>query len=100
MVWASLADERSAAVIKTKKHLTMKSKAIFYHAGCPVCLEAEITVESLIDRNAVDLEIVHLGENKSRLPEAESAGVNSVPALLFGDKVTHLNFGAALSALR
>lgn len=78
----------------------MKSKAIFYHAGCPVCLEAESTVENFVDRNSVDLEIVHLGETKSRLVEAESAGVKSVPALVFQDKVTHLNFGADLSALK
>ena len=78
----------------------MKSKAVFYHAGCPVCLEAETTVTHLVDRNAVDLEIVHLGETQSRLADAESAGVKSVPALVFEGKVTHLNFGADLSALK
>lgn len=78
----------------------MKSKAVFYHAGCPVCLEAESTVENLVDRDSVDLEIVHLGEAQSRLIDAENAGVKSVPALVFGGKVTHLNFGADLAALK
>ncbi|MDZ4754852.1 MAG: thioredoxin family protein, partial [Phycisphaerae bacterium] len=28
----------------------MKSKAVFYHAGCPVCVEAERTVLEAVDR--------------------------------------------------
>jgi len=80
--------------------MKMKSKAIFYHAGCPVCLEAETTVNNLVDRHTVDLEIVHLGKSAGRLGEAESAGVKSVPALVHQGRVTHLNFGADLAALK
>ena len=36
--------------------------AKFYHAGCPVCVEAEQTVAAALDRNRFDAEIVHLGE--------------------------------------
>ncbi|HMP89457.1 MAG TPA: thioredoxin, partial [Kiritimatiellia bacterium] len=47
-----------------------------------------------------DVEIVHLGEQKGRVAEAEAAGVKSVPALVLGGDVYHINFGAALSALK
>lgn len=78
----------------------MKAQAKFYHAGCPVCLEAETAVTRYLDRSKVDLEVVHLGTAKSRLPEAEQAGVKSVPALVVDGQALHLNFGAPLSALK
>lgn len=77
-----------------------KSTATFYHAGCPVCLEAESAVARYLDPAKVDLEIVHLGTAKNRLPEAERAGVKSVPALVIEGRPLHINFGAALSALK
>jgi glutaredoxin len=78
----------------------MKTSARFYHAGCPVCAAAEQFVSAYLDRTKVDLEIVHLGRDKSRLAEAEQAGVRSVPALVIGRQTLHLDFGADLSALR
>ncbi|MDP3073567.1 MAG: hypothetical protein Q8N18_25005 [Opitutaceae bacterium] len=78
----------------------MKSKAVFYHAGCPVCLDTEQQIATAIDRNRYDVEIVHLGEAKGRVAEAERAGVKSVPALVLGGTPLHLNFGAPLSALK
>lgn len=78
----------------------MKTSATFYHAGCPVCLEAESVVTSYLDRSKVDFEIVHLGTAKGRVDEAEKAGVKSVPALVIGGHALHLNFGAPLSALK
>jgi len=78
----------------------MKTTATFYHAGCPVCLEAESALTRHLDPAKVDLRIVHLGSDKNRIPEAEAAGVKSVPALVIGDTTLHLNFGASLSALR
>lgn len=78
----------------------MKTKATFYHAGCPVCVEAEQSVTDYLDRNKVELEIVHLGSNPERLGEAEDAGVESVPALVLGDKTLHINFGASLADLK
>lgn len=77
----------------------MKSKAIFYHAGCPVCVEAEQTIACALDASRYDVEVVHLGADKSRLGEAERAGVKSVPALVLDGHALHINFGAALSAL-
>jgi glutaredoxin len=78
----------------------MKSKAIFYHAGCPVCVEAEQSVANALDKQDYDIEIVHLADQQSRIEEAESAGVKSVPALLLGEKVFHINFGAALTDIK
>ena len=77
----------------------MKTKAIFYHAGCPVCVEAEQSIAYSLDKDRFDLEVVHLGEDKSKLHDAESSGVKSVPALVIGDKTFHINFGANLSDL-
>jgi glutaredoxin len=78
----------------------MKSKAVFYHAGCPVCVAAEQSVAAALDRQRFDVEIVHLGEKKGRVAEAEAAGVKSVPALVLGGQPYHINFGAPLSALK
>lgn len=78
----------------------MKQKAIFYHAGCNVCVDAEQRLAGALDPAAYDVEIVHLGLDKSRLGEAEAAGVKSVPALVIEDHAYHINFGAALSALK
>lgn len=76
------------------------SKAVFYHAGCPVCVEAEGTVANAIDKGKYSVEIVHLGEKKDRLAEAERAGVKSVPALVLDGVPFHINFGADLAALK
>lgn len=78
----------------------MARKALFYHAGCPVCVEAEQQVANALDRTRYDVEIVHLGQQKDRLQEAEAAGVKSVPALVLDGLPFHINFGAALSALK
>ena len=76
------------------------SKATFYHAGCPVCVEAEQQVAAAIDPAKYDVEIVHLGEAKDRIGEAEAAGVKSVPALVMNGAAFHINFGADLAALK
>ena len=78
----------------------MKSHAIFYHAGCPVCIDAEQGLALALDPAQYQVEVVHLGQSKARLAEAEAAGVKSVPALVIGDAVYHINFGASLDALR
>lgn len=78
----------------------MKSKAIFYHAGCPVCVEAEQSVANALDKQDYDIEIVHLADQQSWIEEAESAGVKSVAALILGEKVFHINFGAALTDIK
>jgi glutaredoxin len=78
----------------------MKSKAIFYHAGCPVCVAAEENVAKALDPNRYDLEIVHLGNDKVRVNEAERSGVKSVPALVLEGQPYHINHGVDLSALK
>ena len=78
----------------------MKTQATFYHAGCPVCLEAESAVTSYLDRSQVALEVVDLRTAKPEIGTAERAGVKSVPALVIDGKTLHLNFGAPLSALK
>jgi glutaredoxin 3 len=75
------------------------SKTVFYHAGCPVCVSAEQDIVELIGSSKV--EIVHLGEDKSRIPEAERLGVKSVPALLTPKgNILHLNFGASMADVK
>lgn len=75
------------------------NKSVFYHAGCPVCVSAEQDILSLIDSSEV--EVVHLGENATRIDEAEKAGVKSVPALLTPNRnVLHINFGASLEDVK
>lgn len=78
----------------------MKAKAIFYHAGCPVCVTAEEGLASVIDRARYEVEVVHLGNDRSRIGEAEAAGVNSVPALVLDGTPFHINFGASIADLK
>ena len=78
----------------------MKQKAVFYHAGCPVCVGAERAIAGALDGSRYDLEIVHLGTTKSRIGEAERSGVKSVPALVLGGEAFHINFGAAIDDLK
>ena len=78
----------------------MSKKAIFYHAGCPVCVAAEDSVAKALDSSRYDVEIVHLGTDKARIPEAEAVGVKSVPALVLEGAPFHINFGAHLSDLK
>lgn len=74
-------------------------KSIFYHAGCPVCISAEHDIISLIGENNV--EVVHIGEDRSRISEAEEAGVKSVPALVTPNgNVLHINFGASMADVK
>lgn len=75
------------------------SKSIFYHAGCPVCVSAEQDIISLIGSSNV--EVVHLGDDKKRIAEAEQAGVKSVPALVTPNgNVLHINFGASMADVK
>jgi glutaredoxin len=78
----------------------MKAKAIFYHAGCPVCLAAEQNLANALDPVKYDVQVVHLGKDNSRLAEAESHGVKSVPAIVIDGAAFHINYGAAISDLK
>ena len=75
------------------------TKSIFYHAGCPVCVSAEHDIINLV--GADNVEVVHIGEDKSRIAEAEKAGVKSVPALVMPNGNTlHINFGASMEDVK
>jgi glutaredoxin 3 len=75
------------------------TKAIFYHAGCPVCISAEQDILNLISENEV--EVINLGMDKVKVSEAESSGVKSVPALVLSNgNVLHINFGASIEDLK
>ena len=76
------------------------TEAKFYHAGCPVCVEAEQTLANALDPEQYDVEVVHLGADRARLDEAERVGVKSVPALVIDGVPFHINHGADLSDLR
>lgn len=78
----------------------MTKKAVFYHAGCPVCVEAEQNVARALDTSRYSVEMVHLGQHKDRVEEAEAAGVKSVPALVLDGLPFHINYGASLDALK
>jgi len=78
----------------------MSRKAIFYHAGCPVCVEAESNLATAIDGDRYEVEVVHLGQDKARIAEAEAAGVKSVPALVLDGAPFHINFGARMADLK
>ena len=78
----------------------MKSQAVFYYAGCPVCVAAEHQLLDLIDSAKVNVEVVHLGDAKQRVAEAKGLGVKSVPALVVDGQVLHINFGAPIEALQ
>ena len=78
----------------------MTTKAVFFHAGCPVCVDAEQQFAESLNPEKFDVEIVHLGTAPERLADAEKAGVKSVPAFVIGDATYHINFGASLADLQ
>jgi len=74
-------------------------KAIFYHAGCPVCISAEQDILTLIPEGQIM--VIHLGMERSKVDEAAASGVKSVPALVLPNgNVLHINFGAFIEELR
>ncbi len=78
----------------------MTRKVVFYHAGCPICVDAERRFAESLDPKQYEVEIVHLGQAKGRIAEAEAAGVKSVPAFVIDGQPYHINFGADLAALK
>lgn len=77
----------------------MPATAIFYHAGCPVCVAAEQQLAAAIDPVRYAVRSIHLGREPGQLAAAKAAGVASVPALVIDGQVFHINFGAPISAL-
>lgn len=75
-------------------------KVTFYHAGCSICISAEEQILELLDNSQVQVEVVHFGEAKSRITEAEALGVKSVPALVVDGNVLHINYGASMDDVK
>jgi len=74
-------------------------KSIFYHAGCPVCISAEHDIINLIGSDNV--EVIHIGEERSKIEATERTGVKSVPALVTpSGNVLHINFGASIEDVK
>jgi len=77
----------------------VKRKATWYHAGCDVCVSAENGLVAALDPQKLDIDLVDLGRARTRIDEARRRGVKTLPALVVGDDVFHVNFGANLSDL-
>ncbi len=75
-------------------------KAVFYHAGCPVCVTAEDMVTQAIDPNKYSLEIVHFAQKPDQIAAAGARGVKSVPGLVLEGQVFHINFGASMADVK
>jgi len=73
---------------------------LFFHAGCPVCVAVEQQFVQALDPMRYAVEVVHLGEPKDRIAQAERYGVKSVPALVIEGKPFHIDFGAAPADLK
>ncbi|MCA3696030.1 thioredoxin [Aquidulcibacter sp.] len=78
----------------------MKTKAIFYHAGCTVCVSAEQAFAGSLDPARFDVEVVNFAESPARIGEAEAAGVVSVPAFVIHGTPFHINFGASMADVK
>lgn len=76
------------------------TSAIFYHAGCPVCVGAEQALAGALDPTRFNVEVVNFATNPERIPEAEAAGVASVPAFVIGGQPFHINFGASMADVK
>lgn len=72
----------------------------FFHAGCPVCVNAEQKLADAIDGDRYQVERIHLGEQPDRLADADAAGVKSVPAFVIDGQALHVDFGASIDDLR
>lgn len=76
------------------------SEAVFFHAGCPVCVSAEQHFIQALDPMRYAVEVVDLSAQKNRIAQAERYGVVSVPVLVIDGQPFHINFGAALADLK
>ena len=75
------------------------TQSTFYHAGCSVCISAEQDMINLL--GASNVNVIHLGEDRTQIAEAESAGIKSVPALVTpSGNVLHINFGASMADVK
>ncbi|WP_020406692.1 thioredoxin family protein [Hahella ganghwensis] len=75
-------------------------EAVFYHAGCAICKEAELQLLDVLDKQLVALRVINLAESPSEIEPAEELGVKSVPALVLDGGVFHINYGASVDDVK
>ena len=63
-------------------------------------MDAEQAMLNFLDPSKVNVEVVHFGQDPSRISEAEKLGVKSVPALVVDGNVYHINFGASMDDVK
>lgn len=68
-------------------NLPALSGPVLYHDGCSICLSIAEKFESM---PGLPIEIVNLGIDKHRAPEAQAAGVTRLPSLVIGGKVMRI----------
>lgn len=56
------------------------TKAVFYHAGCAVCTDAEQFVQNFLDKSKTGLDIVHLGTHPERDSSRSLSRTGCMPA--------------------
>lgn len=78
----------------------MIKKAIFYHAGCSVCVDAETAFAGSLDPARYVVEVVNFADAPERIFDAETAGVVSVPAFVIDGAAFHINFGASMADVK
>lgn len=78
----------------------MRIKAVFYHAGCAVCVSAEQQFATALDPSKFDVETVNFADAPGRIAEAEKTGVVSVPAFVINGAPFHINFGASMADVK
>lgn len=69
----------------------MKTKAIFYHDGCKLCLSMAEVFGSALDPAQYVTEVVNLGLHPERVGEADAAGIKVLPSLLIDGRVFAVN---------
>lgn len=78
----------------------MSQKAMFHHAGCPVCRDDERQIATAPDPARFDVGIVHLDTDRAGIAVARAAGAASVPAMVIAGRHLHINFGASLTDVK
>lgn len=90
---------RSERAPLEEEAMRAKKKATFYMVGCPVCISVEERVTRAIDASRYEIERVNLEQDRSRISEAQRAGVQSVPALVIDNLPFHINAATKLTEI-
>ncbi|HYD61188.1 MAG TPA: hypothetical protein VEC35_12565 [Noviherbaspirillum sp.] len=76
----------------------MKSKAVFYHDGCNLCLGMAAIFGTALNPGLYDTEVVDLSRFPERMEEAGKAGVKVLPSLCMSGQVFAINAHSDLYA--